>query len=173
MFDRLALIVAKFGSLDFDAVLGAPGDTIAKGRPTAISLLFSPVAIGKSAQVPLHVWLPDAMAALRPVSALIPRDDGHGGVYLVGPEAPLFRALRRGLTVVLMVGLVTLCSLRRAPWLGRIKRVLRIHREPARVHFMAAGMRFYTGGAAVPARRPLFYKRVMFLGRLRDAGMHE
>ncbi|HUF58869.1 MAG TPA: NADH-quinone oxidoreductase subunit L [Actinomycetota bacterium] len=176
MLIGLALIVSKFGTLDFDAVLGAPGDTIAKGTATAISLLLFAGAIGKSAQVPLHVWLPDAMAGPTPVSALIHAATMvTAGVYLVVRSAPLFELSGVALTVVLIVGLVTAlfaatCALAQ----DDIKRVLAYSTiSQLGFMFMAAGMRFYTGAMFMLVAHA-FYKALMFLGAGSVMhGMHE
>ena len=166
MLIGLALIVAKFGSLDFAAVLGAPGETIAKGTATAISLLLFAGAIGKSAQVPLHVWLPDAMAGPTPVSALIHAATMvTAGVYLVVRSAPLFELSGVALTVVLIVGLVTMlfaatCALAQ----DDIKRVLAYSTiSQLGFMFMAVGMRFYTGAMFMLVAHAS-YKALMFLG---------
>ena len=166
MLIGLALIVAKFGSLDFTVVLGTPGETIAKGTATAISLLLFAGAIGKSAQVPLHVWLPDAMAGPTPVSALIHAATMvTAGVYLVVRSAPLFELSGTALTVVLIVGLVTMlfaatCALAQ----DDIKRVLAYSTiSQLGFMFMAAGMRFYTGAMFMLVAHAS-YKALMFLG---------
>jgi NADH-quinone oxidoreductase subunit L len=176
MLIGLALIVSKFGTLDFDAVLGVPGDTIAQGTATAISLLLFAGAIGKSAQVPLHVWLPDAMAGPTPVSALIHAATMvTAGVYLVVRSAPLFELSGVALTVVLIVGLVTAlfaatCALAQ----DDIKRVLAYSTvSQLGFMFMAAGMRFYTGAMFMLVAHA-FYKALMFLGAGSVMhGMHE
>ncbi len=166
MLVGLALIVSTFGSLDFGTVLGSPGDTIATGTATAISLLLFAGAIGKSAQVPLHVWLPDAMAGPTPVSALIHAATMvTAGVYLVVRSAPLFELSGLALTVVLVVGLVTAvfaatCAMAQ----DDIKRVL-AYSTVSQLGFMfvAAGMRFYTGAMFMLVAHA-FYKALMFLG---------
>jgi NADH-quinone oxidoreductase subunit L len=176
MLIGLALIVSKFGTLDFGAVLGAPGNTIAKGTATAIALLLFAGAIGKSAQVPLHVWLPDAMAGPTPVSALIHAATMvTAGVYLVVRSAPLFELSGVALTVVLIVGLVTAlfaatCALAQ----DDIKRVLAYSTiSQLGFMFMAAGMRFYTGAMFMLVAHA-FYKALMFLGAGSVMhGMHE
>ncbi len=176
MLIGLALIVSKFGSLDFGTVLGAPGETIAKGTATAIALLLFAGAIGKSAQVPLHVWLPDAMAGPTPVSALIHAATMvTAGVYLVVRSAPLFELSGVALTVVLVVGLVTAlfaatCALAQ----DDIKRVLAYSTiSQLGFMFMAAGMRFYTGAMFMLVAHA-FYKALMFLGAGSVMhGMHE
>jgi NADH-quinone oxidoreductase subunit L len=176
MLIGLALMVSEFGTLDFDAVLGAPGDTIAKATATAISLLLFAGAIGKSAQVPLHVWLPDAMAGPTPVSALIHAATMvTAGVYLVVRSAPLFELSGVALTVVLIVGLVTAlfaatCALAQ----DDIKRVLAYSTvSQLGFMFMAAGMRFYTGAMFMLVAHA-FYKALMFLGAGSVMhGMHE
>ncbi len=176
MLIGLALIVSKFGTLDFAQVLGGQAGEITKDTATAISLLLFAGAIGKSAQVPLHVWLPDAMAGPTPVSALIHAATMvTAGVYLVVRSAPLFEASGVALTVVLIVGLVTAlfaatCALAQ----DDIKRVLAYSTvSQLGFMFMAAGMRFYTGAMFMLVAHA-FYKALMFLGAGSVMhGMHE
>jgi NADH-quinone oxidoreductase subunit L len=165
MLVGLAMIVANVGSLDLDRVFGAAGG-MAEGTATAISLLLFAGAIGKSAQVPLHVWLPDAMAGPTPVSALIHAATMvTAGVYLVVRSAPLFEASPIALTVVLVVGLVTaLFAATCALGQDDIKRVLAYSTvSQLGFMFMAAGMRFYSGAIFLLVAHA-FYKAVMFLG---------
>jgi NADH-quinone oxidoreductase subunit L len=165
MLVGLALIVANVGSLGFDRVFGAAGG-VGEGTATAVSLLLFAGAIGKSAQVPLHVWLPDAMAGPTPVSALIHAATMvTAGVYLVVRSAPLFEASPIALTVVLVVGLVTaLFAATCALGQDDIKRVL-AYSTVSQLGFMfvAAGMRFYSGAIFMLVAHA-FYKALMFLG---------
>src|SRR5204863_2527393 len=108
MLIGLALIVFRFGTLDFAAVFGTAGTVLTKDAATAIALLLFAGAVGKSAQVPLHVWLPDAMEGPTPVSALIHAATMvTAGVYLVVRTHILFEISGVALTAVLIIGLVT------------------------------------------------------------------
>jgi len=105
------LIVRKFGTLDFSKVFDA-----AKGLPveasigvlTTITLLLLVGATGKSAQIPLYVWLPDAMAGPTPVSALIHAATMvTAGVYMTARSAALFTKAPITMETVAIIGLAT------------------------------------------------------------------
>lgn len=102
----LAVMYAEVGSFGFADVLVR--HEWAPGAATVVALLFLFGAMGKSAQFPLHVWLPDAMAGPTPASALIHAATMvAAGVYLVVRAYPVFEASGVALTVTLVVGLVT------------------------------------------------------------------
>ncbi len=105
------LIFIQFGSLDFQQVFAkAAGFSPEKGvgMITFICLLLLLGATGKSAQVPLYVWLPDAMEGPTPVSALIHAATMvTAGVYMVARSAALFKLAPVALDVVAYVGLIT------------------------------------------------------------------
>ncbi|MFZ5927458.1 MAG: NADH-quinone oxidoreductase subunit L [Acidobacteriota bacterium] len=100
-----------FGSLDFATVFGkaqAEGAALNPQTITLICLLLLVGATGKSAQVPLYVWLPDAMEGPTPVSALIHAATMvTAGVYMVARSAPLYNVSPTALEVVALVGLIT------------------------------------------------------------------
>jgi NADH-quinone oxidoreductase subunit L len=107
MLIGIFLIFSTFGSLRFDEVFGAAGG-LDPATATAISLLLLGGAVGKSAQLPLHTWLPDAMEGPTPVSALIHAATMvTAGVYLVVRAAPLFEASPVALGVVAVIGVLT------------------------------------------------------------------
>ena len=98
------LTFATVGSLDFDDVFGKAGG-LASGTATAIALLLFLACTGKSAQFPLYVWLPDAMAGPTPVSALIHAATMvTAGVFLVARTHVIFEASGTAQTVVVLVG---------------------------------------------------------------------
>src|SRR5690606_31905193 len=90
---------------DFATVLGHDWTV---GSATLVALLMLFGAMGKSAQFPLHVWLPDAMAGPTPASALIHAATMvAAGVFLVVRAFPIFEASGIALTITLWVGLGT------------------------------------------------------------------
>ncbi len=100
-------VFALFGTLDFGKVFATAASDPARFTPygTLICLLLFIGACGKSAQFPLHVWLPDAMAGPTPVSALIHAATMvTAGVYMVVRCNVLFRLSPSALVVVAIVG---------------------------------------------------------------------
>ena len=105
------LLIGHFGSLDFANVfakVNAMPATVTGGFLTAICLLLVLGATGKSAQIPLYVWLPDAMEGPTPVSALIHAATMvTAGVYLVARCHALFDRSPYALGVVAIIGALT------------------------------------------------------------------
>ncbi len=103
----ILLIFANLGSLAFADVFPA-AETLLPGTATAIALLLFLGATGKSAQIPLYVWLPDAMEGPTPVSALIHAATMvTAGVYMVARCHALFEASASALTWVAWIGGLT------------------------------------------------------------------
>jgi NADH-quinone oxidoreductase subunit L len=105
----ILLVFATFGSVDYATIFK---DVVANPRPesllTAICLLLFAGAVGKSAQLPLYVWLPDAMEGPTPVSALIHAATMvTAGVYMVARMNPLFSRAPQAMFVVALVGALT------------------------------------------------------------------
>jgi NADH-quinone oxidoreductase subunit L len=101
------LMFRYFGSLDFGTVFAqAPGKP--EGILTLIGLLLMVGAAGKSAQIPLYVWLPDAMAGPTPVSALIHAATMvTAGVYMTARSAAIYSHAPAALEVVAIIGIAT------------------------------------------------------------------
>jgi NADH-quinone oxidoreductase subunit L len=119
----LFLVWYSFGSLDYATVfahaqdlaskttnlLGPFGGTWEVSVMTMICLLLFTGAVGKSAQVPLHVWLPDAMEGPTPISALIHAATMvTAGVFMVARLSPLYNLSPTAMTVVALVGGLTM-----------------------------------------------------------------
>ena len=103
----IMLIFVSLGTLNIREVIERIG-TLDHGTILAISLLIFAGAMGKSAQFPLHVWLPDAMEGPTPVSALIHAATMvNAGVYLVARTSPIFAHAQEALVVVAAIGIFT------------------------------------------------------------------
>jgi len=108
----LFLIIQHFHSLNFSAVFpqvkSLDAETAGAGLLTAIGILLMVGACGKSAQIPLYVWLPDAMEGPTPVSALIHAATMvTAGVYMVSRSHSIFQQAPIALTVVAIIGTLT------------------------------------------------------------------
>ncbi|HVO62924.1 MAG TPA: NADH-quinone oxidoreductase subunit L [Terriglobales bacterium] len=108
----LFLLIKHFGSLTFSQVFNSisqlPSETAAAGLLTTIGILLMVGAAGKSAQIPLYVWLPDAMEGPTPVSALIHAATMvTAGVYMVARSHLIFDRAPTALTVVAVIGTLT------------------------------------------------------------------
>ena len=107
----MLLIFATFGTLDFQEVawrVTAHAHETQMGVITIATLLLFLGATGKSAQIPLYVWLPDAMEGPTPVSALIHAATMvTAGVYMIGRNAVLFGHAPQTLMIVAVIGTAT------------------------------------------------------------------
>src|SRR3954447_26470090 len=114
----IALILAYIGSLDYAPVFAGAvkltGTTIeifpgaAWSLMTVICLLLFVGAMGKSAQFPLHVWLPDSMEGPTPISALIHAATMvTAGIFMVARMSPLYELSTTALSVILIIGAIT------------------------------------------------------------------
>ncbi len=108
----LFLMIEHFGSLDFTKVFEQaatrPIEVAGVGLLTSIAILLMVGAAGKSAQIPLYVWLPDAMEGPTPVSALIHAATMvTAGVYMVARSHVIFERAPTALTVVAVIGTLT------------------------------------------------------------------
>jgi NADH-quinone oxidoreductase subunit L len=160
------LIFAELGSLDYSAMSEGAG-TLAAGTATAIALLLFLGAVGKSAQFPLHVWLPDAMEGPTPVSALIHAATMvTAGVFLVARAHPFFEASGgSALTVVSIIGAVTALLAGTVALIQvDVKRVLAYSTiSQLGFMFLALGVRAYAAAIFLVVTHA-FYKATLFLG---------
>ncbi len=133
---------------------------------TAVCLLLFMGAMGKSAQVPLHTWLPDAMEGPTPVSALIHAATMvTAGVFLVARMSPLFELSHTALTVVTVVGMITAFFAATVGLVQNdIKRVIAYSTcSQLGYMFVALGLGFYSA-AIFHLFTHAFFKALLFLG---------
>jgi NADH-quinone oxidoreductase subunit L len=165
----MLLTFDTFGTLDFQRVAtvaaSMPVETT-MGTLTIITLLLFVGATGKSAQIPLYVWLPDAMEGPTPVSALIHAATMvTAGVYMIGRTAVLFSHAPITLDVVAVVGVATALM---AGTIGLvqtdIKRVLAYSTVSQLGYmFLAMGVGAYAAGI-FHLYTHAFFKALLFLG---------
>jgi NADH-quinone oxidoreductase subunit L len=163
------LAFVRFGSLDFreiaESVAPLAPET-AFGVISAITLLLFIGATGKSAQIPLFVWLPDAMEGPTPVSALIHAATMvTAGVYMIGRNAALFSHAPQTLAIVAIVGVATaLMAGTIALVQNDIKRVLAYSTVSQLGYmFLAMGVGAY-GAGIFHLYTHAFFKALLFLG---------
>jgi NADH-quinone oxidoreductase subunit L len=166
----LFLLIKHFGSLNFDQVFGSvvslPAETAGAGLLTAIGILLMVGACGKSAQIPLYIWLPDAMEGPTPVSALIHAATMvTAGVYMVSRSHAIFERAPSALTVVAIIGTLTAFF---AATIGiaqtDIKKVLAYSTVSQLGYmFMACGVGAFSAGI-FHLMTHAFFKGLLFLG---------
>jgi NADH-quinone oxidoreductase subunit L len=164
------LVYHTFGTFDFRAVqnLAAtlPVETTHFGVLSFICLFLFVGATGKSAQIPLYVWLPDAMEGPTPVSALIHAATMvTAGVYMVGRNAVLFSHAPQVMTIVAVIGVLTaLMAASIALVQYDIKRVL-AYSTVSQLGYMftAMGVGAFSAGA-FHLMTHAFFKALLFLG---------
>jgi NADH-quinone oxidoreductase subunit L len=159
------LTFATLGTLQYGGVL-AGAETLSKTTATAIALLFLLGAVGKSAQLPLYVWLPDAMEGPTPVSALIHAATMvTAGVYLMCRINPILGQAPDVLTVIAWVGAATaLFAATVAIAQDDIKKVLAYSTVSQLGYmFLAVGIGAYSA-AVFMVLCHAFYKGCLFLG---------
>jgi NADH-quinone oxidoreductase subunit L len=158
------LIWTTFGTLNFAEVFGAAPE-IASGTITVITLLLFVGAVGKSAQLPLYVWLPDAMAGPTPVSALIHAATMvTAGVYMVARSHTLYALAPTSSLVVAIVGVITaLYAATIALVQNDLKRVLAYSTiSQLGYMFLAVGVGAYAAGM-FHLTTHAFFKALLFL----------
>lgn len=172
----IAVILSYFGTLDYASVFGqAPkltGTTLALfphldwSVLSIICLLLFVGAMGKSAQLPLHIWLPESMEGPTPISALIHAATMvTAGVYMVARMSPLYNLSPTALSVVMIIGATGALSLGLLAVVENdIKRVIAFSTMSQLGYMMAAnGAGAYEAGVFHLATHACF-KALLFLG---------
>ena len=169
------LIFLTFGSLDYAQVFGQAGGIVGQtinllgyevNLITLICLLLFCGAVGKSAQLPLHVWLPDAMEGPTPVSALIHAATMvTAGVFMVARCNPLFNLSEVAMnTVAIVGGLTAIFAATIALVQNDIKRVIAYSTVSQLGYmFLALGVGAYSAGI-FHLYTHAYFKALLFLG---------
>ncbi len=162
----LMLVFTSFGTLSFSGIFERAPEVLTTGMATAIGLLLLAGAVGKSAQIPLYVWLPDAMEGPTPVSALIHAATMvTAGVYLIARSAAIFELAPVASLTVAIIGTAT------AIWAATIalaqrdiKKVLAYSTVSQLGYmFLAVGSTAYVAGI-FHLMTHAFFKALLFLG---------
>ena len=172
----IALVLMHFGTLDYASVFAqAQGIVDEKielipGMPwlviTLICILLFVGAMGKSAQFPLHVWLPDSMEGPTPISALIHAATMvTAGIFMVARMSPLFELSDTALTTILIIGgITTLFMALVAVVQNDIKRVV-AYSTLSQLGYMTVALGASAYSAAIfHLMTHAFFKAVLFLG---------
>jgi NADH-quinone oxidoreductase subunit L len=160
-------LITKIGSVQYDVVFSAASlAKLSATDITGITMLLFVGATGKSAQIPLYTWLPDAMAGPTPVSALIHAATMvTAGIYMIARSNALFSLAHQTQTVITIVGLATaLLAASIAIKQNDIKKVL-AYSTVSQLGFMflALGTGNYVA-AVFHVLTHAFFKALMFLG---------
>jgi len=172
----IALVLLYFGTLDYTAVFARAGTLsgnvieIIPGHAwalmTVICILLFMGAMGKSAQFPLHVWLPDSMEGPTPISALIHAATMvTAGIFMVARMSPLFELSQTALSFVLVIGAITAFFMALIAMVQYdIKRVV-AYSTLSQLGYMTMAL----GASAYPAAifhlmTHAFFKALLFLG---------
>jgi NADH-quinone oxidoreductase subunit L len=171
----IGLVLMVFGTLDYAAVFSSVADHANDMAPiggmhvnllTAICILLFIGAMGKSAQFPLHVWLPDSMEGPTPISALIHAATMvTAGIFMVARMSPMFELSETALSFVMIIGAITALFM---GFLGiiqnDIKRVI-AYSTLSQLGYMTVAL----GASAYPVAifhlmTHAFFKALLFLG---------
>ena len=167
----IMMIFYHFGSVDFYQVMQSVADQFEQpstglGVLSIIGILLFVGAAGKSAQIPLYVWLPDAMEGPTPVSALIHAATMvTAGVYMIARSAVLYQNAPVALGVVAIVGVLTaLFAATIGLFQNDIKKVL-AYSTVSQLGYMFLGLGVGAFGAAIfHLMTHAFFKACLFLG---------
>jgi NADH-quinone oxidoreductase subunit L len=162
----ILLIYLSCGDLRYEAVFSEAGLARLEGRETLVSLLLLCGAVGKSAQLPLHVWLPDAMEGPTPVSALIHAATMvTAGVYMVARCGAIFAESAAAMAVVATIGAATaLFAATIALAQTDLKRIL-AYSTISQLGYMFLGLGAMASDSAIfHLFTHAFFKALLFLG---------
>jgi NADH-quinone oxidoreductase subunit L len=172
----IALVLMHFGTLDYAAVFSAAPQMANESVElipgsswliiTVICILLFIGAMGKSAQFPLHVWLPDSMEGPTPISALIHAATMvTAGIFMVARMSPLFEHSETALTMILVIGgITTLFMALVAVVQNDIKRVV-AYSTLSQLGYMTVALGASAYSAAIfHLMTHAFFKAVLFLG---------
>jgi NADH-quinone oxidoreductase subunit L len=162
------LLLDKTGSLDYAGVFGQADQVFAHNDATLVAacLLLLVGAFAKSAQLPLHTWLPDAMEGPTPVSALIHAATMvTAGVYLIARMHPLFEQAPAAADVGAIIGTATLVfAASVALVVTDLKRTI-AYSTISQIGYMVLGVSVFAYGAGMfHLMTHAFYKAVLFMG---------
>lgn len=162
----IILIFVTFGSINYTEVFGLAKFHGTEPVITAITLLLFVGAVGKSAQLPLYTWLPDAMAGPTPVSALIHAATMvTAGIYMIARSNILYTLSPFTMSIVALVGVITsLFAAAIGLFQNDIKKVLAYSTvSQLGLMFLALGVGAYVTGV-FHVMTHAFFKALLFLG---------